>query len=223
MQRPARTIHICLSLLTGLSLQACEWLSKPSYLKQKMSQQQQSITRFSDYPRINLKIYQTQNSPRQKNNYVFDKINAYLQEQMAQHQNYSDLFYMQTLSKLPATQVASFAGYYLERELKLDGFGGYFKRTQGFLGQQALQGYQQQGLLHQAKLLQAATAIYAKQQASGAKTVNASDYRDLDQSWQAHTEQLLAQRAAYIEHELPGWIAQEPSREPTAEPSSAQK
>jgi len=65
--------------------------------------------------------------------------------------------------------------------------------------------------------LQDANAIYTKHQTQGARDVNAIEYKELDQAWQASYDQLLDQRAAFMAKELPNWISLEPPRQTAAD------
>ncbi len=211
-------IQLSLGLLVLSSLQACEWWTKPSYLHQQMRKQQETSTQFADYPRFKLSIYKIQRSASLKNKYVFGKVDDYLQDQMTQHQDYSDAFYLQQLKPLPPDLSASFASHYLERELKIDGFGGYFLRSRGFMAPQALQAYRQQGFSKQADLLTAANLIYIKQNNTEQKKLNTAAYQSLDQAWKQAQPALFEQRAKYFDQHLPDWIAQEPKQDPEQEP-----
>jgi hypothetical protein len=156
-----------------------------------------------DYPQIKSQSFYQLRSPHQQNKYIFDKVEAYLQDRLIRSQDFSHGFYVQQLNKLPPTLARSYATYYLEKELKIDGFEGYFRRCKGFLLSQAIQGYQAMGLKTQGQILQAAGHIYAKAKTPHAKLKQ--NTLKLDQLWAGREDKIQVSRAAYFGQEIQNW------------------
>lgn len=195
------------SLIAIAVLSACQVEPQKSVLKSplrdRMATQAKKMTDLVDYPQIKRQSFYQLRTPQQQNKYIFDKVEAYLQDQLIRSQDFSHVFYLQQLKKLPPTLARSYATYYLEKELKIDGFEGYFRRCNGFLLSQAIQGYQAMGLKTQGQILQAAAHIFAKPKTPLAKLK--MNTRKLDQLWAARVDKIPVSRAAYFGQEIQNW------------------
>lgn len=202
---------VLMTLIATIALSACD-LEPPksalkSPLRDRMETQAQKMTKLVDYPQIKAPSFYQLRSPQQQNTYIFDKVEAYLQDQLIRSQDFSHGFYAQQLKKLPPTLANSYATHYLEKELKIDGFEGYFRRCKGFLLPQAIQGYQEMGLKTQGEILQAAAHIFAKSPKSQAKLKQKA--HKLDQLWTGQAAKIPATRAAFFGQEIQNWAPQQ--------------
>ncbi|MGE3727648.1 MAG: hypothetical protein AB7I41_18970 [Candidatus Sericytochromatia bacterium] len=195
------------SLIATTVLSACQVESQKSVLKSplrdRMATQAKNSSELVDYPQIKPHSFYQLRTPQQQNKYIFDKVEVYLQDQLIRSQDFSHGFYLQQLKKLPPSLARSYATYYLEKELKIDGFEGYFRRCNGFLLSQAIQGYQAMGLKTQGQILQAAAHIFAKPKTPLAKLKQ--NARKLDQLWAGREDKIQVSRADYFGQEIQNW------------------
>jgi hypothetical protein len=200
--------HVLIALSTLSVLSACQIELPKSALKSpfrdRIEAQAKKMSATVDYPQLIPRSFFQLRSPKQQNNYIFDKVDTYLQDQLILSQDFSHGFYLLQLKKLPPQLAHSYATHYLEKELKLDGFEGYFRRCNGFLLPEAIQGYQAMGLKTQVQILQAAAQVYAKPKLANSKLKQHT--QKLDQLWSDRVEKILALRAAYFGQEIQNWV-----------------
>lgn len=179
-------------LLSFGLLSACD---ESEHLRKKLNTSIQSHTQFVDYPTFNPIAYRRMRTLRQKDKYVCDKVSQFIQDQMVKNANYSDAFYMKTLSQLPQELQWIYATFYVERESALDGFMGYIKRTRGFLAPQALRGYR---VLGQQKQMQWIEALMTHEKPLAFA-------KDIADEWPRLSKESQSRRVQFISQHISEW------------------
>ncbi|PIQ24195.1 hypothetical protein COW36_10260 [bacterium (Candidatus Blackallbacteria) CG17_big_fil_post_rev_8_21_14_2_50_48_46] len=192
------------TLLLLFSLNACSFLPAKAPLRSRIETQAKTLKSLAEYPRIKQTSFQQLRSAKQQSRYICSKVDDYLQDQLIRSQDFSNRFFLRQLKKLPLDLSWSYATCYLERELKIDGFEGYFRRTRGLLVLEALQGYRAFGLDQQVEILRSASQQYLKNQASDA--INKANFQALNQRWFSRQSQLDPARANYFSLKIAAWL-----------------